>query len=162
MFWIIFFSKLTPEILVKFCTPSELRLWRTGMLLLTKSKGHKSNAPYSLRIHSQTTFTPNLNCIFLSARARYIMSYPDERPCTQMIKSPSKIVQITRLMPMSQLLCSTECQFPVLSTVLHSIRWGVVPWDRCVVCSVAAHGAGRSQQFTVDSKQHYYTMVEKL
>ena len=42
--------------------------------------------------------------------------------CTQMIKSPSKIVQITRLMPMSQLLCSTECQFPVLSTVLHSIR----------------------------------------
>ena len=29
---------------VKFCNPSELRLWRTGMLLLTKLKGHKSNA----------------------------------------------------------------------------------------------------------------------
>ena len=28
---------------VKFCNPSELRLWRTGMLLLTNSKGHKSN-----------------------------------------------------------------------------------------------------------------------
>jgi hypothetical protein len=35
----------TPEILVKFSTPSELRLWRTGMLLLTKPKDHKSNAP---------------------------------------------------------------------------------------------------------------------
>ena len=32
---------------MKFCTPSELRLWRTGMLLLTNSKGHKSNSPYS-------------------------------------------------------------------------------------------------------------------
>ena len=29
---------------VKFCHPLELRLWRTEMLLLTKSKGHKSNA----------------------------------------------------------------------------------------------------------------------
>ena len=28
---------------VEFCHPSELRLWRTGMLLLTKSKDHKSN-----------------------------------------------------------------------------------------------------------------------
>ena len=25
---------------VKFCPPSKLRLWRTGMLLETKSKGH--------------------------------------------------------------------------------------------------------------------------
>jgi hypothetical protein len=31
------------EFQVKFVQPSELRLWRTGMLLLTKSKGHKSN-----------------------------------------------------------------------------------------------------------------------
>ena len=34
----------TPGILVKFCPPSELRLWRTGMLLLTKSKGYTSNS----------------------------------------------------------------------------------------------------------------------
>ena len=29
----------------------------------------------------QTTFKPNLTCIFLSARARYIKSKPDGRPC---------------------------------------------------------------------------------
>ena len=37
----------TPGILVKFCHPSDLRLWRTGMLLLTKTKGHMSNVHYS-------------------------------------------------------------------------------------------------------------------
>jgi hypothetical protein len=30
---------------LEFCHPSELRLWRTEMLFLTKSKGHKSNVP---------------------------------------------------------------------------------------------------------------------
>ena len=30
---------------------------------------------------SQTTFKPILTCIFLSAKARYIMSNPDETPC---------------------------------------------------------------------------------
>ena len=30
----------------------------------------------------QTTFKLNLTCIFLSARTRYIMSNPDEIPCT--------------------------------------------------------------------------------
>ena len=30
---------------------------------------------------SQTTFKPNLTCTFLSARARYIISKPDGRPC---------------------------------------------------------------------------------
>ena len=30
---------------------------------------------------SQTTFKPNLTCIFLSARAKYIVSNPDGRPC---------------------------------------------------------------------------------
>ena len=30
---------------------------------------------------SQITFKPNLTCIFLSARARYIISNPDGRPC---------------------------------------------------------------------------------
>ena len=55
MFWKKWKFEKTPEILVKFCTPSELRLWRTGMLLLTKSKGHKSNSPYSgLPNHLQT------------------------------------------------------------------------------------------------------------
>ena len=42
-----FFFEYTAGILVKFCPPSELRLWRTGMLLLTKSKGHTSNFHYS-------------------------------------------------------------------------------------------------------------------
>ena len=32
---------------MNFWTPSELRLWRTGMLLLTKSKGHMSNSTSS-------------------------------------------------------------------------------------------------------------------
>ena len=31
--------------------------------------------------NSHSTFKPNLTCIFLSARARYIMSNPDEIPC---------------------------------------------------------------------------------
>ena len=35
------------EFQVKFCHHSELRLWRTRMLLLTKSKGHRSNSHYS-------------------------------------------------------------------------------------------------------------------
>ena len=33
------------EFKVKFCHPSELRLWRTGMLILNKFNGHKSNVP---------------------------------------------------------------------------------------------------------------------
>ena len=37
----------TPGILVKFCHPSDLRLWRPCMLLLTKSKGPMSNFHYS-------------------------------------------------------------------------------------------------------------------
>ena len=37
----------TPGILVKFCHSSDLRLWRTGMLLFTKTKGHMSNVHYS-------------------------------------------------------------------------------------------------------------------
>ena len=47
MFWKKEFFEYPPGILVKFCPPSELRLWRTGMLLLTKSKGHTSNFHYS-------------------------------------------------------------------------------------------------------------------
>ena len=37
----------TSGILVKFCHPSDLRLWRTGMLLLTKTKGNMVNVHYS-------------------------------------------------------------------------------------------------------------------
>ena len=33
---------------------------------------------------SQTTFKPNLTCIFLSARTRYIISIPNGGPCTIM------------------------------------------------------------------------------
>ena len=50
LFWcfeIYLFFELTPEISVEFNPPSELRLWRTGMLLLTKSKDRKSNSHYS-------------------------------------------------------------------------------------------------------------------
>ena len=36
----------TKEFQVKFCHPSELRLWRTGMLLLIKFKDQKSNVLY--------------------------------------------------------------------------------------------------------------------
>ena len=32
---------------MKFCHSSDLRLWRTGMLLFTKTKGHMSNVHYS-------------------------------------------------------------------------------------------------------------------
>ena len=80
-----------------------------------------------------------------------------------MIKSPSKIVQITRLMPMSQRAAllywlSASSQF----WALYCTRFVEVLCPEIGVCSVAAHGAGRLQQFTVDSNQHHHTMVEKL
>ena len=40
----IYFQKEWCKFQVNFSLPLELRLWRTGMLLLTKSKGCKSNA----------------------------------------------------------------------------------------------------------------------
>ena len=83
MFWIKCFLKLTPEILVKFCTPSELRPWRTGMLLLIKSKGHTSNSHYSGFPNHLQTKSLNLTCIFLSTRARYFLSKPNGWPCTR-------------------------------------------------------------------------------
>ena len=50
LFWCfgkkIFLDRMM-EFQVKFCHHSGLRLWRTGMLLSTKSKGHKSNVRIS-------------------------------------------------------------------------------------------------------------------
>ena len=78
MFWKKYKFEKTPEILVKFCTPSELRLWRTGMLLLTKSKGHKLNAPYSeFPNHFQTK--SNLHISICQSQIHYVN--PDETPC---------------------------------------------------------------------------------
>ena len=42
----IFLNRMM-EFQVKFCHHSGLRLWRTEMLFLTKSKGHKSNVRLS-------------------------------------------------------------------------------------------------------------------
>ena len=92
LFWrfeIYLLFEWTPEILVEFNPPSELRLWRAGMLFLTKSKGHTCQIPTSQ--NPPTTFKPNLTCIFLSARARYIRSKPDGRPCRQ--KTPIFVTQ---------------------------------------------------------------------
>ena len=51
------------------------RLWRTGNLLLTKSKGHRSNSHYSEFLkHLQTKSNLHIS-------ARYIRSKPDGRPC---------------------------------------------------------------------------------
>ena len=44
MFFLKKFLNRMMEFQAKFCHPSELRLWRTGVLLSTNSKGHKSNA----------------------------------------------------------------------------------------------------------------------
>ena len=75
MFWKKYKFEKTPEILVKFCTPSELRLWRTGMLLLTKSKGHKSNSPYSgFPIHLQTKSN-----LYISTRQSQILYIKSRR-----------------------------------------------------------------------------------
>ena len=50
LFWCfenyIFLTRMM-EFQVKFCHHSGLRLWRTWMLFLTKSKGHKSKFPIS-------------------------------------------------------------------------------------------------------------------
>ena len=63
LFWCfeknIFLNRMM-EFQVKFCHHSGLRLWRTGMLFSTKSKGHKSNVRiswmyrycfYDLKVH---------------------------------------------------------------------------------------------------------------
>ena len=52
LFQNIFIFQIDSWISVEFNPPSELRLWRTGMLILTKSNGHKSNVPYQW-IHRQ-------------------------------------------------------------------------------------------------------------
>ena len=67
---------------IDFWHPFFWRLWRTVMLLSTKSKGDKSNAPYLLRNPKLCTFKPYLTFTFLSVRARYIISKPDGRPCS--------------------------------------------------------------------------------
>ena len=62
------------EFQVKFCHSSELRLCRTGMLLLTKSKDHKSNVPcqwihrylfQSLKLNFKWPFKPLISRISL-------------------------------------------------------------------------------------------------
>ena len=77
LFWCfekrIFLNRMM-EYQVKFCHRSGLRLWRTGMLFLTKSNGHKSNVRissmyryryYKLKVHisirqTQITFVSSL------------------------------------------------------------------------------------------------------
>ena len=56
------------------------RLWRTGMLLSIKSKGHKSNAPYS-GFPNHLQIKSNMH-ISIRQSQRYILSNPDETPCT--------------------------------------------------------------------------------
>ena len=60
MFWKKKILNRMMEFQVKFCHHSGLRLWRTGMLFSTKSKGHKSNfrisemyrySCYDLKVH---------------------------------------------------------------------------------------------------------------
>ena len=65
------------------------------MLILTKSNWALIQMPPTQ--NSQTTFKPNLTCIFLSVRARYIISKPDGRPCTFFFRerlTPTAILQL--------------------------------------------------------------------
>ena len=56
-----------------FWHPFFWRLWRTGMLLLTKSKGHKSNSPYSgFPNHLQTK--SNLYISIWQSQIHYVKS----------------------------------------------------------------------------------------
>ena len=62
----------TPDFL-DFWHPFSWRLWRTGMLLLTKSKGHKSNSPYSgFPNHLQTK--SNLHISICQSQIHYVNS----------------------------------------------------------------------------------------
>ena len=82
LFWCfekkIFLSRMM-EFQVKFCYHSELRLWRTGMLLSTKSKCPKSNVHiswmyryrfYDLKVHfwwpnkCLFSYKPSLNTLY--------------------------------------------------------------------------------------------------
>ena len=68
---------------MKFCTPSELRLWRTRMLFLSKSKGHKSKAPYSgFPNHLQTKSNLHISICQNQIHTLCIVSIPNGWPCT--------------------------------------------------------------------------------
>ena len=63
------------EFQVKFCHSSEPRLWRTGMLLFTKFKGHKSN------VHCQWRYIIAW-CSILNGLLRLLFrAFQYERPC---------------------------------------------------------------------------------
>ena len=60
-----------------------------GSVIITFSISNKKISKPNQRVKSQmpltqdsqTTFKPNLTCICLSPRARYVMPNPDETPC---------------------------------------------------------------------------------
>ncbi len=65
LFWINKFLNGMMKFQLEFCHPSELRLWRIGMLILTKSNGHKSNVPCQW-IHRQLFYRWKFNFSFSS------------------------------------------------------------------------------------------------
>ena len=67
---------------IDFWHPFCWRLWRTGVIFFKKLKGHPST------YNSQTTFKPNLTCIFLSARAKWSINVCNETPFTTFSLKP--------------------------------------------------------------------------
>ena len=75
-----------------------------GSVIITFSISNKKISKPNQRVKSQmpltqdsqTTFKPNLTCICLSARARNIMSNPNEIPCTTNLekKSTKKVISL--------------------------------------------------------------------
>ena len=83
--WII----KNPLFHIKFCHPSELRLWRTGMLISTKSKGQCSN------VHCQWTYRHILSCTFwLQRPCKCYLDYHVLSPMTLYILMPLYLMPI--------------------------------------------------------------------
>ena len=91
MFWKRIFLNRMMEYQVKFCHHSGPRLWRTRMLLTTKSKGHKSNVRiswmyrhcfYDLKVHF---WWPNkrLKCHISSWHTLYNSTYKEVKQKVQ-------------------------------------------------------------------------------
>ena len=99
---------------------------------------------------SQTTFKPNLTCIFLSARARYFVSNPDGGPCRpfwlpfrkswnffQILQNPVIFVSFfLKISPFLHVYCTKFIKknlpvykFLVFSKIPHEISKFLIYWD---------------------------------
>ena len=94
-------------------------------------KGSQVKCPLSTQ-DTQTTFKPNLTCIFLSARNRYIISIPNGWPC--MLIFSQKILFFRTYKPSLKFHnpeLTFTFKFKASNTLwLEDIKWGYFHWTK--------------------------------